>query len=123
MAPIERTCAFHAVSESLRWRAPAASSCEPEQARELRDTETNQRKGRTGRSRGYRVGRGSGEPGRVGDGGGGGGGVGELDRPAASEALSLLHRRRAYARGSTTWCSAAGVFAAVCVWARDGAEC
>jgi len=46
--PIERTCAFHAVSESLRWRAPAASSCEPEQARELRETEPNQRRGERG---------------------------------------------------------------------------
>lgn len=49
MSPIERTCAFHAVSESLRWRAPAASSCEPEQPCELRDIEPNQRRDERGR--------------------------------------------------------------------------
>jgi hypothetical protein len=44
---------------------------------------------------GYRFGGGSGEARRVGEGGGGGGGrVVELHRPAAREALALLHRRR-----------------------------
>lgn len=68
-----------------------------------------------GRSRGYRVGRGSGEAGRVGDGGGGGGGVGELHRPAASEALSLLHRGGPML-GDRRPDAPPPAFGAVCVW-------
>lgn len=91
------TCAFHAASESFRWRAPAASSCVAVKPCEFHHHAPPSERETSGSERGcgaYAVGSGSGEARRIGDGGGSGrGGVVELHRPAASQSLALLHRQ------------------------------